>query len=96
MRVLLSTYDSRGGVEPLAGLAVRLRALGTEVVRVYAPSDCAERLAEAGVPLVPVGPPATATGPTSGGALPVMATRFVTPVQAPCCAAWLPATSDRS
>ena len=31
MRVLLSTYDSRGGVEPLVGLAVRLRALGAEV-----------------------------------------------------------------
>jgi hypothetical protein len=27
MRVLLSTYDSRGGVEPLVALAVRLRAL---------------------------------------------------------------------
>jgi UDP:flavonoid glycosyltransferase YjiC (YdhE family) len=56
MRVLLSTYDSRGGVEPLAGLAVRLRALGAEV-RVCAPPDCAERLAEVGVPLVPVGAP---------------------------------------
>ncbi len=31
MRVLLSTYDSRGGVEPLVGLAVRLRELGAEV-----------------------------------------------------------------
>jgi vancomycin aglycone glucosyltransferase len=51
MRVLLSTYDSRGGVEPLVGLAVRLRELGAEV-RV-----CAERLAEVGVPLVPVGAP---------------------------------------
>ena len=49
MRVLLSTYDSRGGVEPLAGLAVRLRELGAEV-RVCAPPDCAERLAEAGGP----------------------------------------------
>jgi hypothetical protein len=56
MRVLLSTYDSRGGVEPLVGLAVRLRALGAEV-RVCAPPDCAERLAEVGVPLVPVGAP---------------------------------------
>ena len=56
MRVLLSTYDSRGGVEPLAGLAVRLRALGAEV-RMCAPPDCAERLAEAGVQLVPVGEP---------------------------------------
>ena len=56
MRVLLSTYDSRGGVEPLAGLAVRLRTLGAEV-RMCAPPDCAERLAEVGVPLVPVGDP---------------------------------------
>lgn len=36
MRVLLSTYDSRGGVEPLLGLAVRLRELGAEV-RMCAP-----------------------------------------------------------
>jgi vancomycin aglycone glucosyltransferase len=56
MRVLLSTYGGRGDVEPLVGLAVRLRALGAEV-RVCAPPDCAERLAEVGVPLVPTGPP---------------------------------------
>ena len=56
MRVLLSTFGGRGDVEPLAGLAVRLRALGAEV-RVCAPPDCAERLAEVGVPLVPVGQP---------------------------------------
>ena len=56
MRVLLSTYDSRGGVEPLVGLAVRLRELGAEA-RMCAPPDCAERLAEVGVPLVPFGPP---------------------------------------
>jgi vancomycin aglycone glucosyltransferase len=56
MRVLLSTYDSRGGVEPLAGLAVRLRELGAEV-RLCAPPDCADRLAEVGVPLVTVGAP---------------------------------------
>jgi vancomycin aglycone glucosyltransferase len=56
MRVVLSTYDSRGGVEPLVGLAVRLRELGAEV-QMCAPPDCAERLAEAGVPLVPVGEP---------------------------------------
>ena len=47
MRVLLSTYDSRGGVEPLVALAVRLRELGAEV-RVCAPPDCAQRLAEVG------------------------------------------------
>ena len=49
MRVLLSTYGSRGDVEPMVGLAVRLRALGAEV-RVCAPPDeaFAERLAEVG------------------------------------------------
>ena len=62
MRVLLSTYGGRGDVEPLVGLAVRLRELGAEV-RICAPPDfsgldrCAERLAEVGVPLVPAGPP---------------------------------------
>ena len=30
MRVLLSTYGSRGDVEPMVGLAVQLRALGAE------------------------------------------------------------------
>lgn len=56
MRVLLSTYGSRGDVEPLAALAVRLRELGAEV-RVCAPPDeeFAERLAVFGVQLVPVG-----------------------------------------
>ena len=56
MRVLLSTYGGRGDVEPLVGLAVGLRALGAQV-RVCAPPDWAERLAEVGVPLVPIGPP---------------------------------------
>jgi UDP:flavonoid glycosyltransferase YjiC (YdhE family) len=54
MRVLLSTSGSRGDVEPLVALAVRLRALGAEV-RMCAPPDAEERLAEVGVPLVPVG-----------------------------------------
>ncbi len=30
MRVLLTTYGSRGDVDPMVGLAVRLRALGPE------------------------------------------------------------------
>jgi vancomycin aglycone glucosyltransferase len=59
MRVLLSTYDSRGGVEPLVALAVRLQELGAEAL-VCAPPDCAERLAEVGVPLVPAGEPVRA------------------------------------
>jgi hypothetical protein len=49
VRVLLSTHDSRGGIEPLLGLAAGLRALGAEV-RMCAPPDCAGRLAEVGVP----------------------------------------------
>jgi hypothetical protein len=56
VRVLLSTYDSRGGIEPLVALGVRLQALGAEVL-VFAPPDCTERLAEVGVPLVPAGEP---------------------------------------
>ncbi len=62
MRVLLSTYGGRGDVEPLVGLAVRLRERGADV-QVCAPPDssglarCAERLAEVGVPLVSAGPP---------------------------------------
>jgi vancomycin aglycone glucosyltransferase len=55
MRVVLSTYGSRGDVEPLVALAVQLRALGAQV-RVCAPPDeeFAELLAGVGVPLVPV------------------------------------------
>ncbi|GGW34549.1 glycosyltransferase [Streptomyces xantholiticus] len=61
MRVLLSTYGSRGDVEPLVGLAVQLRALGAEV-RVCAPpdEDFAHRLGDVGVPMVPVGQSARA------------------------------------
>ena len=54
MRVLLSTYGSRGDVEPMVGLTVRLGALGAEV-RVCAPPDFAKLPAPIGAPLVPVG-----------------------------------------
>ncbi|MFI8003540.1 glycosyltransferase [Streptomyces sp. NPDC086010] len=58
MRVLLSTYGTRGDVQPLMALAVRLRTLGVEV-RMCAPPDeeFADRLADIGVRLVPLGPP---------------------------------------
>lgn len=54
MRILLSTYGSRGDVQPLAALAARLEALGVEAV-VCAPAD-AEFIAlleRAGVELAP-------------------------------------------
>jgi vancomycin aglycone glucosyltransferase len=38
MRVLLSTYGSRGDVEPMVGIAVQLGPLGAEV-RVCAPPE---------------------------------------------------------
>src|ERR687897_144685 len=49
MLVLLSTYGSRGDVEPMGGLGAEMR--------VCAPPDFAELLARVGVPLVPVGQP---------------------------------------
>ncbi|MEU6025830.1 glycosyltransferase [Streptomyces tauricus] len=73
MRVVLSAYDSRGGVEPLVGLAVELRELGAEV-RVCAPPDeeFGKRLAGVGVEMVPTGRSVRRlvtgrTSPTPGG-----------------------------
>ena len=54
MRVLLSSWGSRGDVEPLMGFAVALRELGAEV-RVCAPPDFAELAARVDVPLIPMG-----------------------------------------
>ena len=57
MRVLLSTWGSRGDIEPLAALALRLRELGADV-RVCAPPDeeFTALLARVGVTLIPLGP----------------------------------------
>ncbi|GAA2799463.1 glycosyltransferase [Kribbella solani] len=57
MRVLLSTWGSRGDVEPLAGLAVKLRQLGVDA-QVCAPPDdeFVALLARANVPMIPLGP----------------------------------------
>ena len=80
MRVLLSTYGSRGDVEPMVGLAVQLGALGAEV-RVCAPPDFAELLAGVGVPLVPIGQPVrlpvTGATPSAAADLPPHAAELV-------------------
>jgi vancomycin aglycone glucosyltransferase len=57
MRVLLSTYGSRGDVEPLVALAVQLRALGADVQVCAPPEDeFTELLGRVGLPMVPAGP----------------------------------------
>ena len=86
MRVLLSTYGSRGDIEPMVGLVMRLRALGAEV-RMCAPPDFAELLARVGAPLVPVGQPVRsmvtgATPPTAD--LPRRAAELVAAVAEGC------------
>ncbi|MFC9254130.1 glycosyltransferase [Amycolatopsis thailandensis] len=75
MRVLLSTTGSRGDVEPLVALAVRLRELGAEV-RMAAPPESGERLAEFGVPLVPIGESARAKTNTKTPPSPKDGARF--------------------
>ncbi|MCS0603713.1 glycosyltransferase [Streptomyces sp. LP11] len=58
MRVLLSTYGTRGDVEPLVALAARLRALGAQVRMCVPPDDeFTRRAAGLGVDVIPVGPP---------------------------------------
>ena len=80
MRVLVSTYGSRGCVEPVVGRAVPLRARGAEM-RVCAPPDFAELLARVGVPLVPVGQPVrplvTGATPPTAADLPRRAAELV-------------------
>ncbi|WP_433260490.1 glycosyltransferase [Actinosynnema sp. CS-041913] len=57
MRVLLTTWGSRGDVEPLVGLAVALRELGAEALVCAPPDEDFRTLpARVGVPLVPLGP----------------------------------------
>jgi vancomycin aglycone glucosyltransferase len=55
MRVLLSTIGTRGEVQPVVGVATRLRAVGHEAV-VCAPPDFRDWVESLGIPFVPVGP----------------------------------------
>ena len=57
MRVLLSSWGSRGDIEPLAALAVALRELGAEVRACVPPDEeFAALLARAGATVIPLGP----------------------------------------
>ena len=55
MRVLLSTIGSRGDVQPLVALALRLKALSQDV-RVCVPPDFREWIEGLGIPVTPIGP----------------------------------------
>lgn len=80
MRVLLSTYGSRGDIEPMLALAVRLRTLGARG-RLCAPPDFAELAAGHDVELVPVGRPVrpmvTGDAPPTASELPQRAAEWV-------------------
>jgi vancomycin aglycone glucosyltransferase len=82
VRVLLSTWGSRGDVEPLLGLAVQLQELGAKA-RVCAPPDFAELAARVGVEMVPAGRSVRALVHGKGG------TKPSTPADAPRVAAEL-------
>ncbi|GGL29996.1 glycosyltransferase [Planomonospora parontospora] len=69
MRVLLSAIGSRGDVQPVVALAVRLRALGEEA-RVCAPPDFGEWIGGLGVPFTPLGPELRPTGKADPAAPP--------------------------
>ena len=101
MRVLLSTYGSRGDAEPMAGPAVQLGAFGAKV-QVCSLPGFAELLASVGVPLVPIGqpvrPPVTGATTTprrrtcprarpSGSTSPTPSPRPPRDVMCRCCAA---------
>jgi len=55
MRVLLSTIGSRGDVQPVVALALRLREIGHEA-RLCAPPDFREWIQGLGIDFVPLGP----------------------------------------
>ena len=64
MRVLLSTIGSRGDVQPLVALALRLRALGQEV-HLCVPPDFRDWIESLGMTVTPIGPELRSTGKTN-------------------------------
>jgi vancomycin aglycone glucosyltransferase len=71
MRVLLSTIGSRGDVQPLVALAIRLRALGHDA-RLCVPPDFQEWISGLGFHVTPIGPELrkmTAASPAAAAAV---------------------------
>jgi vancomycin aglycone glucosyltransferase len=67
VRVVVTGFDSRGGVEPLVALAVRLRERGAEVTVCLPPDEEFERrLSGAGVRMAPFGAPVRPLATTPG------------------------------
>lgn len=64
MRALLSTIGSRGDVQPLVALALKLREQGDQV-RVCAPPDFGKWVTGFGIPFVPIGPEWRRSGMTN-------------------------------
>ena len=64
MRVLLSTIGSRGDVQPLVALALRLKALGQEV-RLCVPPDFRDWVEGMELSVTPIGPEVRPTGKAS-------------------------------
>jgi vancomycin aglycone glucosyltransferase len=81
MRVLLSTYGSRGDVQPLVGLGLALQELGVEaLVSAPADSEFLQLLDRVGLPLAPAFMPVRqwiATARQSGLRLPQLAGKMV-------------------
>ncbi|MER6670369.1 glycosyltransferase [Amycolatopsis japonica] len=73
MRVLLSTIGTRGEVQPLVALAVRLRELGQEV-RLCAPPDFREWAEGLGISFAPLGPELRSTAKPDSAMTKAMAT----------------------
>jgi vancomycin aglycone glucosyltransferase len=69
MRVLLSTIGSRGDVQPLVALGLKLRELGQEV-RLCVPPDFRSWIEGLGIEAIPIGPELRPTGKVSPFASP--------------------------
>jgi vancomycin aglycone glucosyltransferase len=67
MQVLLSTIGSRGDVQPLVALALRLKSTGQEV-RLVVPPDFRDWIEGLGIPVTPIGPELRSTGKTGPSA----------------------------